>query len=136
MKGSKAKTRKRRVVAISDNLLAWLEPLARAEGPVAPNVDAFGEKLKQLADEAEITPWPHNALRHSFGSFFYARSKNENLTAAEMGNTPQVIFKHYRALVRAKEVELFWKTQPPKNYRKLVSSHPPKDEENGAAAGE
>jgi len=136
VKGTKAKTRKRRVVAISDNLLAWLEPLAHAEGSVAPNVDAFGEKLKQLADEAEITPWPHNALRHSFGSFFYARTKNENLTAAEMGNTPQVIFKHYRALVKAKEVELFWKIQPPKNYRKLVSSHSPKGEKNGAAAGE
>jgi hypothetical protein len=96
-------------------------------------VDAFGEKLKQLADEAEITPWPHNALRHGFGSFFYARTKNENLTAAEMGNTPQMIFKHYRALVKAKEVELFWKIQPPKEYRKAVSQYVAQVENNDAS---
>jgi integrase len=120
VQGTKAKTRKRRVVTISDNLLAWLKPLARKAGPVAPSVDAFGEKLKQLAEVAEIAPWPHNALRHSFGSFFYAQSKNENLTAAEMGNTPQMVFKHYRALVKAKEVVLFWKIQPPKDYRKAA----------------
>ena len=134
VQGTKAKTRKRRVVVVSDNLLAWLKPLARKAGPVAPNVDAFGEKLKQLADDAEITPWPHNALRHSFGSCFYARTKNENLTAAEMGNTPQMIFKHYRALVKAKEVERFWKIQPPKDYRKTVASYLQENEKNGAAA--
>jgi integrase len=123
VKGTKAKTRKRRVVSVSDNLLDWLKPFAQAQGPVAPNVDAFGEKLKELADDAEVTPWPHNALRHSFGSFFYARSKNENLTAAEMGNTPQVIFKHYRALVKPKETESYWKMQPPKDYLKALSAY-------------
>lgn len=133
VKGTKAKTRKRRVVAVADNLLAWLKPLAHAEGPVAPNVDAFGEKLKQLADETEITPWPHNALRHSFGSFFYANTKNENLTAAEMGNTPQVIFKHYRALVKPAEVERFWKVLPPKNYLKSLSAHLSKSEQTAPA---
>ena len=136
VKGTKAKTRKRRVVAISDSLVDWLKPLAREdeEGPVAPNVDAFGEKLKQLADEVEITPWPRHALRHSFGSYFYARTKNENLTAAEMGNTPQVIFKHYRALVKPKEVERFWKIRPPKDYRTALSSLAPKSERNAAVA--
>ncbi len=31
VKGTQAKTRKRRVVAIADNLLAWLKPLARVQ---------------------------------------------------------------------------------------------------------
>ena len=129
VKGTKAKTRKRRVVMMSDNLLAWLKPLAREEGAVAPNVDAFGEKLKQLADDVGISPWPHNALRHSFGSYFYARTKNENLTAAEMGNTPQVIFKHYRALVKPREVERYWEIQPPQGYLKSLAPHLSKREQ-------
>ncbi len=134
VQGTKAKTRRRRVVAISDNLYAWLKPLAKDKGLVAPNVDAFGEKLRQLADDAEIAPWPHNALRHSFGSFIYARTKNENLTAAEMGNTPQVVFKHYRALVKAKEVEQFWKINPLKDYRKSLTAFLAKETESVAAA--
>jgi len=127
VEGTKAKTRKRRVVTITDNLLAWLKPLVLNEGRVAPNVDAFGEKLKHLASDAEISPWPHNALRHSFGSYFYAESKNENLTAAEMGNTPQMIFKHYRALVRPVQVALYWKILPPADYTKRLQTTKPEE---------
>jgi hypothetical protein len=30
-----------------------------------------------------------NVLRHAFGSYHFALHRNENLTAAEMGNSPQ-----------------------------------------------
>jgi hypothetical protein len=42
---------------------------------------------------------PRNALRHSFGSYHYALHKNENLTAAEMGNSPSIVFRHYHAVI-------------------------------------
>jgi integrase len=106
VKAAKAKTRQRRIGTIQDNLLAWLEKPCLLKGPVAPDVDVFGEKLKHLVKgrkptdddpgrPAIVQEWPHNALRHSFGSYHYARFKNENLTAAEMGNSPGVVFKHY-----------------------------------------
>lgn len=82
--------------SISDNLLSWLKPLARAEGPVAPNVDAFDEKLKQLADDAEM----RRGLTTHCGTVSGVSStpdEKQNLPAAEMGNKPQVIFKHFRA---------------------------------------
>ena len=123
IKGIKAKTRQRRLVSISDNLLEWLRPYAQEVGPLTGGVDAFGEKLKHLVrgrpkidDDpgrpAIVAEWPHNALRHSFGSYFFAKSKNENLTAAEMGNSPAMVFKHYRALVKPQEVESYWKINP------------------------
>jgi integrase len=123
IKGIKAKTRQRRLVSISDNLLEWLRPYAQASGPLTAGVDAFGEKLKHLVrgrPETEDDPgrpaivaeWPHNALRHSFGSYFFAKSKNENLTAAEMGNSPGMVFKHYRALVKPQEMERYWTINP------------------------
>jgi hypothetical protein len=59
-----------------------------------------------------VQEWPHNALRHSLGSYHYAKFKNENLTAAEMGDSPAVVFKHYRALVEPEEVEAYWKILP------------------------
>lgn len=123
VKGTKAKTRQRRLVSISNNLFEWLKPCEQKAGPVAPNVDVFGEKLKHLVrgrpktdddpGRPPIVPeWPHNALRHSFGSYFFAKTKNENLTAANMGNSPAMVFKHYRALVKDKDVAAYWGIKP------------------------
>ena len=110
VKGAKAKTRQRRLVHIHDNLLDWLTPHRRREGPIAPdkNIDIISERLRGLAHSAGINPWPHNAMRHSFGSYFLGRTKDENLTASEMGNSPGVVVKHYRAVVKDADVAEYW----------------------------
>lgn len=124
VQGIISKTRQRRVVTIMPNLAAWLLPHRRFKGPVSFNPDLFGEKLRALvraktdAEGKVVRPailddWPHNALRHSFGSYFFAKTKNETLTAAEMGNSPLIVHKHYRALVREPEVVRFWALTPP-----------------------
>jgi integrase len=114
IKAAKAKTRQRRLVTISDNLAEWLKPYVKTEGRVAPsaNQDVFGEYLKDIAQASGITEWPHNAMRHSFGSYFYAKTKEENRTAAEMGNSPAVVFKHYRALIRNGDENKYWAIKP------------------------
>jgi integrase/recombinase XerD len=106
----KAKTRQRRIVSVSDNLACWLEPMARVAGPVVP--DRYRERHERLQALAKLTPWPRNVLRHSFGSYHLAWHKNEALTAAEMGNSPAVIFQYYRALVTPEAAEKFWKLIP------------------------
>jgi integrase len=106
----KAKTRQRRIVSISDNLAAWLMPVTQVTGPVVPA--AYRERHERLQALAKLTPWPRNVLRHSFGSYHLAFHKNEALTAAEMGNSPAVIFQHYRALVTPEAAEKFWKLCP------------------------
>jgi integrase/recombinase XerD len=103
----KAKTRQRRIVSISDNLSDWLMPVAQLSGPVVPG--GYRERHERLQTFAKLTPWPRNVLRHSFGSYHLAFHKNEALTAAEMGNSPAVIFQHYRALVTPEAAENFWK---------------------------
>lgn len=114
VKGIKAKTRQRRLVHIQENLLAWLEPYKQKRGPVPPeqSIDTLSERLRTLARSAGISPWPHNAMRHSFGSYFLAQTKDENLTASEMGNSPGVVIRHYRALVRDREAADYWSTTP------------------------
>ena len=72
------------------------------------SIDTFSERLRELANKAKITPWPHNAMRHSFGSYFLAATKDENLTATEMGNSPTVVIKHYRAIVHDAEAKAYW----------------------------
>ena len=44
--------------------------------------------------------WKQNALRHSFISYRVADIQNVAQVALEAGNSPQMIFQHYRELVR------------------------------------
>lgn len=114
VKGVKAKTRQRRLVHVADNLSEWLTPHRKDRGPVTPanHIDVFSERLRGLAQAAGIDPWPHNAMRHSFGSYFLAKTKDENLTASEMGNSPEVVIRHYRALVKEADVAEYWRISP------------------------
>ena len=93
-----------------------------AKEPSAPYRDHF-RALKNLCSErldehgslirkAIVYSWPHNALRHSFGSYYYAQYRDENRTAAEMGNSPAVVFRHYRALVKREAADAFWTFRP------------------------
>lgn len=97
-----AKTRQRRLVTIRENLRLWLVDAPKGDEPLTHtrNSDVFGAWLSGIATEAGILSWPHNAMRHSFASYLLALIHNEGLVAAEMGNTPNVIVRHYRAVVR------------------------------------
>ena len=53
-----------------------------------------------------------NFFRKTFASYHFAKFKNENLTAAEMGNSPKVIDEHYRAVATAEMAKLFWNIDP------------------------
>ena len=124
VKGVKAKTRQRRIVTISDTLAEWLALAPKSPHPApSRNEDVCSERLKNLCSErldkggslirkAIVNDWPHNALRHSFGSYHFAQYRDENRTAAEMGNSPAVVFRHYRALVKRAAADAFWTLRP------------------------
>ena len=107
---AKAKTASRRVIPIQDNLAAWLAPWAKASGPVL-RLRNTTKVEKKVAERAKIE-WKHNALRHSFGSYRLAQIKNAAEVALEMGNSPQMIFKHYRELVRPADATAWWAIEP------------------------
>jgi hypothetical protein len=69
------------------------------------------------AETAKIEGWPafawkHNALRHSFISYRVADIQNVAQVALEAGNSPQMIFKHYRELVRPAEAKAWFGLMP------------------------
>ncbi len=111
VKASKAKTASRRTVPIPDNCAAWLAPYAKTLGPVA----AFERSDKQLfiylAGKAGL-PWKHNGLRHSFISYRVAEIKNVHQVSLEAGNSPQMVFAHYRQLVRESEATDWFSISP------------------------
>ena len=116
VQGRKAKTRQRRVVTISDNLHDWLalSPTEERTGPIWMQ-GFWGWYNRRLALDV-----PRNALRHSFGSYHYALHKNENLTAAEMGNSPSMVFRHYRAVVTPLAAKAYWQLSPASHAANLV----------------
>jgi site-specific recombinase XerD len=112
VKAHKAKTRQRRLIPISSQLRAWLD-IARTVGGKLPSLN-YADKLKLVLDKTKLrAEWSQNALRHSFASYYFAMHKNENETAARMGNSPQMVFRHYRELVRPAEAEAFFAIMPP-----------------------
>ena len=56
--------------------------------------------------------WKHNALRHSFISYRVADIQNVAQVALEAGNSPQMIFKHYRELVRPAAAKAWFAIAP------------------------
>jgi len=112
VKAHQAKTRRRRLNKITPQLRAWLD-LARETGGKLPALN-YADKLKLILEKAGLRQeWDQNALRHSFASYYFAKFKNENETAALMGNSPQMVFQHYRELVRPEIAENYFAIMPP-----------------------
>lgn len=61
---------------------------------------------------ALLQHWPQNGVRHSFGSYHLAHFQDAAKPALEMGNSPAMIFKHYRELVKPKDAEAYWNIRP------------------------
>jgi integrase len=105
---SKAKTRQRRLVPISDNLKLWLTPCKQASGPVClhqrPQIAAA-----RLCDGVA---WQENGLRHSFISYRLAILHDTARVALEAGNSPEVIFSHYRELVTPEAAKAWFDVKP------------------------
>jgi hypothetical protein len=56
--------------------------------------------------------WKPNALRHSFISYQVAEIKNVAQVALEAGNSPDIIFQHYRELVTEETAKAWFGITP------------------------
>lgn len=116
---AKAKTAKRRLVPISDNLAAWLRPLAKLRGPVTP--EGLRKRFDAVKARAGFLQWPQNAMRHSYGSYRLAQCPDAARVSLEMGNSPQMVFAHYRELVKPKQAARYWAVVPADADKKVVA---------------
>jgi len=126
--GAVAKTKARRVVDLNDTALAWLALCAKKTGYViAPmnfrkrkdallRIARFGtpgtETKKEKVDGITLEPWPKNALRHTAASYAYALSQDAIRVSAMLGNSPDVLHRHYRGLATKADAERFFALRP------------------------
>lgn len=149
---AKAKTASRRLVPITDNLAKWLTPHVKKTGTVVPfeNVNKqlgwlvrdTNKGLKAEAKAAGRNPkdapqlrWKKNGLRHSFISYRLADIQSAAQVALEAGNSPQIIFQHYRELVRPKDAKSWFSITPGED-GKILYIDASKDSEQAATAAE
>ena len=103
-----AKRRRQRYVDVSDNLIAWLEPLLQESGPIFYTRKAF-ERVRR---DGKIR-WASDICRHSYGSYHLAMHDNAALTSLQMGHRDtDVLFEHYRDLVTREDAQKFWEIVP------------------------
>jgi integrase len=104
----KAKTRQRRLVPIADNLKQWLRPHALGSGPVC----LHQRPQMAVARLCKGFRWKANGLRHSYISYRLAVLHDTARVALEAGNSPEVIFAHYRELVTPEDGDAWFNLIP------------------------
>ncbi len=122
-----AKTASRRIVPIADNLAAWLAPYAGRERRLWKHSSAFpfhrNQRRTAAATAVEADPekgikaqppveWKANALRHSFASYRLAQLGDAGRVACEMGNSPAVVHRDYKKLVKPPLAEAWFNVRP------------------------
>lgn len=120
---------------ISDNLASWIRPHAKLRGAVIPTEfrkqfdksrrnAGFGRPGTETKEEkkagVKLIEWAEDVMRHSYGSYRLAQCQDVARVSLEMGNTPQIVFSHYRELVKPKETERYWKIAPASIKGKVV----------------
>ena len=106
----KAKTAQRRIVAIQSNLALWLAPYRQ----LSSRICACGYMSNVLrGDYGNRNRFrPKNGLRHSYGSYRLAQTKNAAQVSLEMGNSPRMVFQHYREVVTDKQAQQWFRIVP------------------------
>ncbi|MSU72005.1 MAG: hypothetical protein EXS43_06640 [Opitutus sp.] len=110
-----AKKRRIRNVPLPDCAVAWLQRWPRKEGKVtrSEHENDFQKRFKKLCNAAKIA-WENNAMRHSFGSYHYAKHGNSVETARVLGHKADdtVLFSHYRALASKEHGDAYFAIMP------------------------
>ncbi len=124
VRAENAKTAQRRLVPLCDAAAAWLQPRVKAAGCVVTRqhdqrvyedlIAAVNRTRKKVGNKIKFK-WKRNGLRHSFCSYRLAVTQDAAKTSLEAGNSPQMIFRHYRELTTEDEAKEWFSIMPPKS---------------------
>ena len=121
--GAMAKTRQRRIVTLSENAVAWLLPLSPKRTKFTPGsfkrhfgrvkkAAGFNGKAGETEDGKKLRPWIQDYMRHTAVSMYLAKHKHEGEAATWAGNSPNVIHRHYKGLVKEADATEFRSLTP------------------------
>ena len=95
--------------------IEWLKLCAKKKGPIKTHENA----LERVREKVGLGPgnWPPDVLRHTYASNWYAAYSERGLNTLEllMGNSAEVLRKHYIKALAPKEADAYWEILPPLN---------------------
>lgn len=134
---STSKVAETRNVPIEDNLLLWLNAhkgerkgfvtrqanfinnMRAVRGDMGYKAVIFAAKRiegKVQSIGTTVNPngpeWPEDVYRHSYASYWLAKNKDRAHLAEHMGNSIQIIKRHYKAVIANSAQEAFWNLKP------------------------
>jgi integrase len=106
---AKARTPARRLVPLSPAAVRWLALCPREDELIGKSWASDHVRARLKAADIEC---PDNAFRHSFISYRCAAVGSVDRTAQEAGNSPKIIFQHYRELVTPEDGATWFAVEP------------------------
>jgi integrase len=124
-----SKTGRERYVPIEATLREWLNYINPPQlGPVVPRqptrrspenqklewrIHWISKRRKAVQRAAGIDPWPQDAMRHSYASYWMTIHRDEDRCRDAMGHaTKEMLFKHYRKHTTKADAMAFWAINP------------------------
>ena len=107
-----SKVRWRRIVPLMPAAASWLAEARRLEAELPLTSISLKRFRRRLRDELRLPHWPADLLRHTAASYLVAAHQDAGKVAQWLGNSPGVLLRHYRELVRKDAAEAFWATRP------------------------
>ncbi len=105
------------------NLADWLEPFRRSHGPVI-ELRKPAKALEHLAARSGVKRL-RNGLRHSWISYRLAIIQDTAQVALEAGNSPRMVFAHYRQLATPAAARQWFGLSPQSDPKIPASSQNP-----------
>lgn len=103
-----SKVRNARTVHLEPVAVAWLKL-----GGDLPLLQVTRRRaLRKVRDFMGWEEWPKDVLRHTCASHWIALKKSYGAVAIEMGNSENILRKHYRAEVAQADCKKFWSLTP------------------------
>lgn len=102
---AKTKVRTRRIVQLTDAARSWMEA-ARAAKADLPIADITGRRhTRAMRDRLGLKAWPVKLLRKTCASYLMAAWQDAGKVADQLGHSPAILLRNYRALVKREDAE-------------------------------
>lgn len=109
-----SKTNHRRIMPILPALRAWVYDLRKDRGPIVTGEswNVVRKLIRDAAKVGETLTFIKNGARHSYGSYRTADVKSAGQVALEMGNSENVVKRHYLYHVTPEDAQKWWAIMP------------------------
>jgi integrase len=102
--------RRRRMVPLEPRAVELLSKHSDREGPVCPPYHATTTWMREKAAPLlGWKTWPPDALRHTAASYLLALHQDCGKVSTRLGNSPDILMRHYLNLVSQEDCRAFWK---------------------------